>query len=249
MNTKLSNQFDKQIEYLSRSRGIRDTFTDLLDLLIFPLTITDPAGLARNPLPGYPEAERAALIELTRTFGELADNDGTGLYDALGDLFMEHLSFGRNGQFFTPQPICDMMAMMQGKPEPGQTVCDPSCGSGRTLLAMAKIERDLRFYGSDIDLTCVKMATVNLAYNNLAGEIAWMNTISMDHWGSFRIDREPVTSLPYITTLPAGQTSFIQRLEASTIGTPATPAPEPLTATGSAPNDLAGKVLQQGSLF
>ena len=77
------------------------------------------------------------------------ENGGQGMYDALGDLFMEYLSFGKNGQFFTPQPICDAMCLMTLEtPEDGKTVCDPTCGSGRMLLGAAKINRKMIFFGA-----------------------------------------------------------------------------------------------------
>ena len=128
------------------------------------------------------------------------ENGGDGLHDALGDLFMEYLSFGKNGQFFTPQPICDMMAIMSFTEEPknGQTVCDPACGSGRLLLGAEKRNRELRFYGSDVDLLCVKMTVLNLALNNLRGEIVWGNPLSLEVYGSFIIEREIFTGFPII---------------------------------------------------
>ena len=61
-------------------------------------------------------------------------------YDALGDLFMA-LSSRKGqqaqGQFFTPVHICDLMVMCtetDGK-KTGQRINDPTCGSGRLLLA------------------------------------------------------------------------------------------------------------------
>lgn len=86
----------------------------------------------------------------------------------------------------------------QFKWKPGMSVCDCACGSGRTLLAAAKINRNMIFVGSDIDLTCVKMAVVNLAYNSLIGEVAWMNTLSLEHYASFHIKVEPISRIPYI---------------------------------------------------
>ena len=93
---------------------------------------------------------------------------------------MECVSFGRNGQFFTPQEICDMMAKItieENKLKDNQAVCDPACGSGRTLLGIAKLNRRLKFYASDIDLTCVKMCVLNMMINCMEGEIAWMDTL------------------------------------------------------------------------
>jgi len=205
-------KFQNALEFLARTYGIRQIFTDLLDTLLYPLIIDDSGALARNPLPQYKQNEIEIFQQMMLDVGTIMDNDGVGLYDALGDLFMEFLSFGKNGQFFTPQSICDMMAAMQGEMEDGKSVYDCACGSGRMLLAAAKGNRNLMFYGSDLDSTCVKMTAVNLAMNSLKGEVAWMNTITMEHFGSFKIHRCPFTRLPFITTLPKGTSDMIGRL-------------------------------------
>lgn len=239
-------QFQTGIERLARVHSIRDVFTDLLDITLHCFCVADHGSLTRNPLDKYKPEERSQLIELMKLMGDIADADGTGFHDALGDLFMEHLSFGKNGQFFTPQPICDMMAMLQDEPQDGQSVCDCACGSGRTLLAMAKRNRRLVFYGSDIDITCVKMAAVNMLLNSLTAEIAWMDTLSMEHWGSFHCALEPVTRFPYLVTTGKGQTHFIQRLKASA---EPEPAASQLTPPAELPTIIINQPLEQLKLF
>jgi type I restriction-modification system DNA methylase subunit len=98
------------------------------------------------------------------------------------------ISNGHNGQYFTPTPICDMISAMTigDNSQPGQTVCDCACGSGRMLLAAAKINRHMRFYGADLDIACCKMALVNMMLHSLTGEIAHMNTLSNDFYTGFK---------------------------------------------------------------
>lgn len=193
--------FNSALNRLAYQKGIKEIFLDLLDTIIFGMVLHDEKNLKRNPLKDYNTADRETFMILFNNFGIIADNNGEGLYDALGDIFMEHLSFGRNGQYFTPQPICDMMTELTFHEEeikPNQTVNDCACGSGRMLLSAAKRSKELRFYGSDIDLTCVKMATVNLALNNLRGEISWANPLTMEHYASFRVEREIFSGFPVI---------------------------------------------------
>lgn len=198
---KAQAEFNSALNRLAYQKGINETFTDLLDTIISGMVLHDEKGLKRNPTKDYPPADQATMQTLLISLGTIADNAGEGLHDALGDLFMEHLSFGRNGQYFTPQPICDMMTQMtfhETELRPNQSVNDCACGSGRMLLAAAKLSKELRFYGSDIDLTCVKMATVNLALNNLRGEISWANPLTMEHYASFRVEREIFSGFPVI---------------------------------------------------
>lgn len=198
---KAQDNFNAALNRLAYQKGINETFTDLLDTIICGMVLLDEKSLKRNPTKDYSANDVEAMKVLFENFGTIADNNGEGLHDALGDIFMEHLSFGRNGQYFTPQPLCDMMTQLtfhQQDIKPGQSVNDCACGSGRMLLAAAKLSKELRFYGSDIDLTCVKMATVNLALNNLRGEISWANPLTMEHYASFRVEREIFSGFPVI---------------------------------------------------
>lgn len=62
-----------------------------------------------------------------------------GFCDVLGDMFMECVSHGNNGQFFTPIHVADLMACMgENRLKPKQSVCDSCCGSGRMLLSAVK---------------------------------------------------------------------------------------------------------------
>ncbi len=60
---------------------------------------------------------------------------------------------------------------------PKRTVCDPACGSGRMLLAVAEINPHWEFYGQDVDLRCVRLTALNLAFRNLYGYVTWGNSL------------------------------------------------------------------------
>ncbi len=61
-----------------------------------------------------------------------------------------------------------------------KSVCDPCCGSGRMLLAAAEINRTFEFVGQDVDLRCVRMTALNLAFRNLYGHVIWGNTFRLE---------------------------------------------------------------------
>lgn len=97
--------------------------------------------------------------------------DGQG-NDVLGEYYEQHFSRKNSGQFFTPWPICQFMANCicgeDTENDRVQRVIDPTCGSGRMLLAGAKvIGRRHEYYGIDLDHTCVKMAALNLFLNGV----------------------------------------------------------------------------------
>lgn len=99
-------------------------------------------------------------------------------YDALGDLFMALTSRKgqqAQGQFFTPEPICDLMVLCTdtGTDEKpiGKRVNDPTCGSGRLLLAYHVRHLGNYLIGEDISHTCCLMTVCNMLLHGCVGEV------------------------------------------------------------------------------
>ena len=112
------------------------------------------------------------LAQLTIEMEEGIDS-GMGT-DVLGDFYEQNLSRKGSGQFFTPWHICEFMAKctvesVEDKPvDRPLRILDPSCGSGRMLLAGNKVNGPMHeYYGVDIDETCVKMTALNLFLNGM----------------------------------------------------------------------------------
>ena len=94
--------------------------------------------------------------------------------DVLGEFYEQNISRKGSGQFFTPWHICKFMATctaesIEDKPvDRPIRILDPSCGSGRMLLAGNKVNGPMHeYYGVDIDETCVKMTAINLFLNGM----------------------------------------------------------------------------------
>lgn len=191
-----------------------ELFSDFLD---FALWAMNPLNENRDQEAQHLEQKYGrehaeGFAELFKLWSMAADNDGEGFADPLGDLFMELVSHGRNGQYFTPEPICRMKALMICPDlKDGQTVHDPACGSGRTLLAAGQINRNAIFYGADIDAVCCKMAVLNMLVNSMTGEIAHMDTLRMEHYKSWHLRKVLQPNgyyLPYFFTSGAGQSAI-----------------------------------------
>lgn len=215
---KAYSTFLKLFEQLSYRHSYGDTFNNFLDFALWmlnPVKNEDTSKAVVRLDEIYTADEGKIMAQLFENWSIAADNDGAGFHDALGDLFQDLVSHGRNGQYFTPQPVCDMMAELvySGELENGKTVCDCACGSGRMLLAMAKMNRNLKFYGADNDGTCCKMATLNMIVNSMQGEIAQMNSSTVEHDRSWHIRRVLNGShyMPYYYVTGKNTTSFIQR--------------------------------------
>ena len=117
-----------------------------------------------------------AVAAMGETRGEMKD--------ILGDLFQSAITYGENGQFLTPEPVCRLMAKMtvgdvsDEEKREQKTVGDPACGSGRMLLAVAEIQPNWVFVGQDVDLRCVRVTALNLALRNLYGYVIHGNSLA-----------------------------------------------------------------------
>ena len=178
-------EFDNLFNKISARIGSRELFTDLLDALIYPFVVHDECNLNRNPISNYSKSELAIFHDLLLLIAENSENYN----DFIGEYFMRKMSNGHNNQYFTPDTVTDFISKtISSKYVNGvETICDTSCGSGRTLISMAKQNRNRLFFGYDIELFCVKMCVCNLLMHNLKGEVAWCDPLANDHFASFQI--------------------------------------------------------------
>src|SRR5580698_5821659 len=105
------------------------------------------------------------------------------------------------GQFFSPYPLCRMMAKMTlGDEEDVRarieargfvTVQEPCCGSGAMVIALAHEMRELginhqqhlHVTATDVDPKCVHMAYVQFALLHIPAVIVHGNTLSLEEFG------------------------------------------------------------------
>lgn len=140
----------------------------------------------------FPQALASLEDEMTERINSQAGSD------VLGEFFENNLSHGRNGQFFTPFSVCQMMAKMatvETKEERPLRILDPTCGSGRMLLASFEaIGRGHEYYGIDIDPLCAKMTALNLFLHGIWGsEVMCADALRPDDFViSYRISLFPI---------------------------------------------------------
>lgn len=107
--------------------------------------------------------------------------------DILGTIYEQEAITNRyTGQFFTPEHLCKMMAIMTVAPTQEQiTIADPACGSGRFFIAAMPLAPNATFYGTDRDLTCVNMTALNMLTRNANAYVIHGNTLSMECFGGY----------------------------------------------------------------
>jgi len=139
----------------------------------------------------FSEDERKVFPELFAEWLNAQNNqvktDGQW-FDLFGSYYETHIAgkSRRNtkGQFFTPPPVCDFMTLSQGTETRtiGQRVSDPTCGSGRLLLAFhAKFPGNYMF-AEDIDRTCCLMTVCNFIIHGAVGEVVHHNSLDPYSW-------------------------------------------------------------------
>ncbi|ATB39416.1 type I restriction endonuclease subunit M [Cystobacter fuscus] len=117
--------------------------------------------------------------------------------DLLGDAYeylMRHFateSGKSKGQFYTPAEVSRIMAKVIGvgsAKSPGQTIHDPTCGSGSLLIkahdeAKSATGLDLALYGQEMDNATKALARMNLILHDCpTGEIWQDNTLSAPYF-------------------------------------------------------------------
>jgi type I restriction-modification system DNA methylase subunit len=189
--------FSKLIKEFEHRYELRSVFDDFLTMAICSCGSNPNTGKSYdedlymetidkyksdNLRHNFPKMFSALVLEMEERINDSRGND------VLGEFFEQELSRGRNGQFFTPWPVCVFMSKINNIDFENEeheikqlNILDPACGSGRMLLAGAKDFRGHSFFGIDLDHTCVKMTVLNLFLNGVFnGEVMWANALNPD---------------------------------------------------------------------
>ena len=199
MKNNKFESFGKYLEGISRIHGRAKVFDDFLQIIVCCLSMGRKEELYFKTIKPYSKEE---LNLFSQAFASLiVQMDNT----PLNDPFEEFLSNSKNGQFFTPIGICDLMTQLTTAVKPTEErrngdvrVYDPACGSGRLLLSAAKQDKEQFFIGADISYVCCLMTIINLCLNSLNGEVLHINTISLECWHHWCIIVDSFTKIPTV---------------------------------------------------
>jgi hypothetical protein len=175
----------KEFEHFASGQSKHTAFTDFIDWALLPFKWFDSAEDRNKALETYQTHPKVTqLVKLLELVGDASE----GFSDPLGELYQQAISSGHNGQYWTPEHLCDMISLMSADTLlDGQKVLDPACGSGRMLLAAGKRNRHAIFFGVDLDICCCKMALLNMLLNSLTGEIGHMNSLSNEFFTGYQV--------------------------------------------------------------
>lgn len=201
-------EFDKTLRSIDRHQRWR-VFSDFCELAALVMANVVERDQTREDrytriLEAYDEQERPRFAEL---YGitVLALEEGGLATDFLGDAFMRNeLSDHWHGQFFTPMPLCQMLASMTiGSPGQLQalvaskgyvTMAEPACGSGAMILALAhemrtagvEPQRQLYVEATDLSPVCAHMALIQLGLHHVPAKVFIGDSLTLEMRESFR---------------------------------------------------------------
>jgi hypothetical protein len=149
-------------------------------------------------VPRYKPEELKRFPEM---LGILTDEMATEVSDILGRTYHElELHNKWAGQYFTPYPVCQMMAKMTLHPEEDVraiierrgfvTASEPAAGSGAMVIALAQelramdinYQQHLHVTAVDVDAKCVHMAYAQFTLLHIPAVIVHGNSLSLEEW-------------------------------------------------------------------
>lgn len=168
-----------------------DVYRDWVDYMVACLLFQGDKELGQKMeakyRDDYPKLNELAAAWLDVVDKNVSDCPG-GWFDGLGVVYEYLASTSKKqwlGQFFTPQPVCDLMTGLAGpgkEGERGKTVNDPAVGSGRMLLSYNSYHPGNYMYGEDLDPICAKMCALNLTMHGCQGQVVCMDSISFNDY-------------------------------------------------------------------
>ena len=185
---ELSNEVKPLDRIISRLAGecgyeVQQVFNDLLRYIIHGFSPGAP------PLQDwkYKRQQNMAFLEMTWEWVGIMQRQTalSGWFDAFGELHMAYCSKSGQqylGQFFTPASICELMVQCTRteKGTTGKRISDPTCGSGRLLLAYHVHFPGNYLVGEDISRTCCMMTVCNMLIHGCVGEVICHDSLMPD---------------------------------------------------------------------
>lgn len=194
-----------EIRKLAQTQGLNHVFTTFLEIMATSFSAeTDPyLSQERNRryeelLTGMEPKDVSSYARMCALMALAVHESWDAPYDILGSIYHElQLNNKWNGQFFSPDNICRMIAMIvdptdEEKVKQNETVTinEPACGSGVMILgtvwAMKQKHFDYQhktlFIAQDIDIRCVWMAYIQLSLYQIPAVVIHGNTLTLEEW-------------------------------------------------------------------
>ncbi len=158
-------------------RGIADANPDLKGVFTVDWNLPAPDGRGSKLIANE------VVVELLNRFNRVGLSNADVSADVLGRAY-EYLikqfaddAGAKAGEFFTPPEVVDCLVRIL-EPAPGQTVYDPTCGSGGMLVHSADYLKEqthdiaeLRYYGQELNWSTYAIARINCILHGMEADI------------------------------------------------------------------------------
>ena len=184
------NNFEEMFVEMAKHDDAYNIFNNLLNFIISSHCFNGTD--ASVPIREY--------LELYRLFiGAVEEKLETHDWcDYLGEFYeniiQSKFKAGDKGQFFTAPSVCDLMTELNHTGE--GVVNDPTCGSGRLLLAKHICEPALVKIGQDLDEMACKMCVVNFLTHGVQGSVVWGDTLQGEIFKCWKVNEHLYNGVP-----------------------------------------------------
>jgi hypothetical protein len=194
----------KAVRNLAHRHSPHNVFSDFVEMAALSLSnAIDQTQFEKREaryMEIVPRYNKEELNEFPKLLGMLVDGLEQGHDDILGNLFHElELHNTYKGQFFTPYPVCKMMAMMTFNESAKDIIeqngflraSEPACGAGAMVIALADVmkadnvnyQQCLHVTAVDLDPRCVHMAYVQFSLLHIPAVVVHGNSLSLEEFG------------------------------------------------------------------
>lgn len=178
--------FNALFSLLARKHDAARVFDDFLTLVVCVLARQTQEDWYLSTIRKYDEDDINIFPKLLGNLFIIYDNGITDYswIDPLGtfyEVITGNYKKSGLGQFFTPESLCDLCAqMIIPKGTFGKNINEPTCGSGRMILATNVHAKGNHYVAQDLDHMCVKMTCINLAFHGIKAEVLHQNTLTLE---------------------------------------------------------------------
>ena len=205
-----------EIKNLAQSQGLNHVFTTFLEIAANCISAQMDPSNAEEREKRYEEMASTMEPKILNCYARMLALLALAIYeheedpcDILGSIYHElRLNNEWNGQYFTPDYICRLMAQIvdpvneHSEAEEPIMINEPACGSGTIVIgavwAMKRKNFDFRhksfFVAQDIDIRCVWMAYIQLSLYGIPAVVIHGDTLAMKEWSRWYT---PLASVPF----------------------------------------------------
>lgn len=171
---ELAKYFESLFNQLSRTHSHYNTFEHFLDCCINGFCVNYDNETMEYIRKKYSQDERYTFGEMLRVWVAYMDKavvSDNMFHDFFGTFYENQAMTKKSGfaQYFTPEHICTLMALVVAPEESAKGAADPACGSGRMSLAIHALNHRLFHVVNDLDFTCAKMTALNFLIHGVKG--------------------------------------------------------------------------------